>query len=167
MTQPKIPPEIYYQNLPKRYLASAVMIFNEKDELLVVKPSYKEDWLLPGGITDQDETALQTAIREIKEEIGLTLNIKAMRCVDMKPGGGGLSASVQSIFETEPLSSVQIANIQLDNNEIIEFAFLPVNEAVKILIAPLAQRTRQALLARQLNTCFYLENGQNPFGKAV
>lgn len=163
MATDKIAPEIYYQNLAKRHMAAAVMIFNEKGELLVLKPSYRDNWLLPGGVVEHGETLLQAAVREVKEEIGVDMKIKSIRCVDMKPGQGMMPDSVQSIFESEIISNAQLSDIQLDNEEITEYAFLPLQEALKRITPTAAVRIGQALVAREQNTVFYLEDGQNPF----
>jgi mutator protein MutT len=63
----------YYQNPCS---STAAFILNPKGELLVVRRG-KEPALgtldLPGGFVDNDETAEQGIIREIKEETGLTI----------------------------------------------------------------------------------------------
>ncbi|WP_321795316.1 NUDIX hydrolase [Caballeronia sp. J97] len=40
--------------------------------LLLVKPSYRREWNLPGGSVSPGETPYAAAVREIQEEIGLT-----------------------------------------------------------------------------------------------
>ena len=64
----------YYQN-PRA--STAAFILNSKRELLVVrraKEPQKGTLDLPGGFVDNEETAEQGMIREIKEETGLTAN---------------------------------------------------------------------------------------------
>ena len=43
------------------------------EELLLVKTSYRRSWGLPGGGIGKHETAQQAAVRELREEIGLTV----------------------------------------------------------------------------------------------
>jgi 8-oxo-dGTP diphosphatase len=40
----------YAAVLPKKQVGTAVLLFNTKGEILIVKPDYKEGWLVPGGI---------------------------------------------------------------------------------------------------------------------
>ncbi len=57
--------------------AVAVFIFNEKGQLLVCergKDPAKGSWDLPGGFVDDDETAEQAVVREIKEELGVEIS---------------------------------------------------------------------------------------------
>lgn len=64
----------YYQN-PRA--STAAFILNSKGELLVVrraKDPAKGTLDLPGGFVDNEETAEQGMVREIKEETGLTVS---------------------------------------------------------------------------------------------
>lgn len=56
-----------------------VILFNDKDELLLVKhivsKEKREFWILPGGGLEKDEYSYEGAIREMKEETGLDVEI--------------------------------------------------------------------------------------------
>ena len=57
--------------------AVAVLLFNEKGELLLTRRAiepHKGKLDLPGGFIDPMETAEQAAIREIQEELGITVH---------------------------------------------------------------------------------------------
>lgn len=54
--------------------ATAVVVANEKNEILLVQRGVepaKEQWCLPGGFLEVDETAEEGSLRELKEETGL------------------------------------------------------------------------------------------------
>jgi 8-oxo-dGTP diphosphatase len=57
--------------LPTHIVGAGGVIFNNKDEILLVK-NPRKGWEYPGGMVEQGETVPQGLIREIKEE---TLNI--------------------------------------------------------------------------------------------
>lgn len=50
-------------------------IFDEDDNLLLVRNASDQLWVLPGGHTEEEETIYQTLEREIHEELGLDINI--------------------------------------------------------------------------------------------
>ena len=66
--------------------ASLVIIFNNKDEILLLKRSQKVDshrglWGFPGGKIEEDETSVEAAIREVKEETDLDIYAKELSYV--------------------------------------------------------------------------------------
>ena len=59
----------------KVILSNMCMIYNDKDEILV-QMRVKKDWsglTFPGGHVEDDESLVDSVIREIKEETGLTI----------------------------------------------------------------------------------------------
>ena len=38
--------------LPRKRMASAALFLNAQSEILIVKPIYREFWLLPGGVIE-------------------------------------------------------------------------------------------------------------------
>ena len=109
------------------------MIFNEKHQLLIVKPSYKDGWSIPGGGVDNDETPKVAAIREIKEEVNLDLNNITLVCVEYTIKKGIKPETLQFIFYGGELSENEINKISLDTNEHSEFKFVDVDEATSLL----------------------------------
>jgi ADP-ribose pyrophosphatase YjhB (NUDIX family) len=57
-------------------LAAGVVALNERNEILLVKDKY--GWSLPKGTTEIGETIKETAIRELKEETGLTVELEEL-----------------------------------------------------------------------------------------
>ena len=67
--------------------------------------------------------------------------------------------NMQFIFYGGILQPEQIHSIQLPESELVEYAFLPMNDAFPLLNKNLAQRLPHALTALEKGTSFYLENG--------
>jgi 8-oxo-dGTP diphosphatase len=57
-----------------------VIIINEQNQILLVSHRYPERdlWMPPGGAIEASETSSDAAIREVKEETGLNVEIKKL-----------------------------------------------------------------------------------------
>lgn len=51
-------------------LGVRVLVENEKGEVLLVRHTYVEGWYLPGGGVETNDTMVETAIKELREEVG-------------------------------------------------------------------------------------------------
>jgi 8-oxo-dGTP pyrophosphatase MutT (NUDIX family) len=58
--------------------AASAVIANERGEILLQRRSDNGLWALPGGTMDLGENIAQTAIREVHEETGLTIEIDSI-----------------------------------------------------------------------------------------
>ena len=56
-------------------LAAGALIRNERGEMLLVKPNYKDGWILPGGTVEAGEAPKPGCEREIVEELGLDVKL--------------------------------------------------------------------------------------------
>ncbi len=58
------------------WTAGSVAILERADgRWLFVKPVYRKGWTLPGGLVDKGEQPAVTAVREMKEELGITVEV--------------------------------------------------------------------------------------------
>lgn len=56
------------------FLRARVAIINKSNDVLLVKHSFGADgWMLPGGGVKLTETPIKAAIREVQEELGITI----------------------------------------------------------------------------------------------
>ena len=55
-------------------IGATILIFNDKNELLLNLRSDTGDWGIPGGLKELNETLEQCAVREIKEETNLEVH---------------------------------------------------------------------------------------------
>lgn len=148
----------YAERLPKKQVGTAVLFFNTDNELLIVKPDYKDCWLVPGGATDEDESPLHCAVREVNEEIAL--NIPELKLVGIYYGSahGFYSDSLKFIFYGGILTNDQIKHIKIQKNEITDCKFIKIEEALPLLSDSLQKSIPQSLIALKNNTVVYIEN---------
>ena len=155
----KLPPKEYYESLAKVPTSGAAVIRNSKGELLIVKPNYKDYWEVPGGMTELNETPRQAVIREIEEELGIQTLNHHLFCIDF-----AISEPFNRIlfvFDCGTIDEETTNSIRLEQDELVEYQFLPFEEAFKILGPQLSNRLKNSVHAIKDKTCVYLENG-NP-----
>ncbi|EKE10890.1 MAG: NUDIX hydrolase [uncultured bacterium] len=154
----------YIKNLPQKRMASGVVIFNEFGEVLLVKPTYKNHWSVPGGVIDKDESPRDAAIRETKEEINIELKKCDLLCIDyMSPRDSGFSTkdeNMQFIFYGGILSNEEINQIQIPKEEIGEFGFFSKDESLKQVGEKLSNRLPACYEAIDTKIPVYLEGGR-------
>jgi ADP-ribose pyrophosphatase YjhB (NUDIX family) len=66
-------------------VAAGAMFFDKAGRVLLVKPTYKERWDIPGGYVEPNETPTQACAREIKEELFLSKQVGVLLAVDWAP----------------------------------------------------------------------------------
>jgi 8-oxo-dGTP pyrophosphatase MutT (NUDIX family) len=133
------------------------MFFDTKGELLILKPDYKDGWLIPGGSTDDNESPLHCAIRETREEIGL--DISALQLVGIYYGHkeGVFTDSLKFIFYGGTLTDEQINQINLQTDELEEYVFVPPEKAIPLLSPSLQKSIPACLEAIKNKTVAYIE----------
>ncbi len=136
----QLPQEEYLRSLATKRTGVAVLFFDELGRLLIVKPNYKEGWQVPGGTVDKNESPLSAAMRETKEEVGLTVEKLTFLSVEYKSPKIGDLDFLEFMFLGGTLSKEDIASIVLQEDELDEFKFVPIDEALLLLRTSLKRR---------------------------
>jgi len=147
--------------LPRVPASAGALIFDERGRLLVVNPTYKAHWTIPGGIMEADgETPWEACRREVREEVGLVVEHGRLVAVDFlrprpsRPGG------LRFLFDCGILPETTLRSIVLQEEELSEQRLVEPVEALRLLSGPLRRRVGAALPARERNECVYLEDGR-------
>lgn len=160
-----LPRREYFAQLHKLPLAAGVLFFDEEGNVLVVKPTYRADYLIPGGMVEADESPASAALREVREELGLTiLSAGPLIAIDYKPRTNPDfdDASIQFVFNGGSLSAKQRAEIRLDREELASYLFANPEEAVALCNPNLGKRLTRCFQAIKDGTTLYLEKGIPP-----
>lgn len=143
------------QELP---ISCGAILLDPQGRLLVLRPTYKSGWTIPGGIMEADgETPWEACRREVLEETGLHVEGGRLVCVDTRPAREGRKLGLRFLFHCGQLRPEQLDDIVVDPLEVAEHRFVPVEEAMELLRKPVRRRVRRGLRARR---CVYLENGR-------
>lgn len=140
----------------KRMGAGAV-VRDGAGRVLVVKPTYKALWELPGGAVEVAESPAAACERELREELGLDLPVGAMLCVDYNSGTEDYVESLMFLFDAGFLDDAAVFSIRLDTAELAECRFVTVAEAVELL-DPRVGRRLTAALSEAMTSSSYLED---------
>lgn len=150
----------YYRNLPKKRMGVGVLIFNNKEEVLIVKTSYKDHWSMVGGVVDENESPRSACKREVKEEIGIDLKEVKFLSIDYRPDYKNRGESLQFIFAGGILNDEEIKNMKLDGKEIINYKFVKFDEALQLLSEKSSSGFTKSFEALKNNLAVYLEDGK-------
>ncbi|MCH0562384.1 MULTISPECIES: NUDIX hydrolase [unclassified Streptomyces] len=141
-------------------LASGVLLFDERDRVLLVDPTYKAGWEFPGGVVEPGEAPAQAGMREVTEETGLRLaDVPRLLVVDWErpvpPAYGGL----RLLFDGGCLDAAETERLLLPGPELRACRFVTEQEAADLLPPVRYERLRWALRARERGAALYLEAG--------
>lgn len=134
------------------------MLGDRNGRILILKPTYKSGWTIPGGQIEADgETPWEGCRREVLEETGLSVAAGRLVCVDFlrprprRPGG------LRFVFDCGSLGAGADERIVLQAEEIGDYQWAEPDDADRLLSGPVGRRVRLALGA---TSALYLEDGQ-------
>jgi 8-oxo-dGTP diphosphatase len=145
--------------LPKKRLIAHVLLRDLEGRVLLCETQFKPDWELPGGIVEPYETPREGAIREVAEELGISLAIGRLLLVDWMPPYLGWDDAIEMIFDGGVVSEDDLAAWSLQPTEIKRVALVDL-EAAAGLVTPIAHR--RLVLAASLgpDEMAYTEDGR-------
>ena len=149
----------FFASLPRKRLAAAALLLSERGEVLIVKPTYRDDWLVPGGTVEAGESPHIACQREVAEEIGLDRALGRLLCVEYRPVDGVITEAVHFLFDGGTVTDAEARGIVLPPAELAEWRFAPLAEALALLHPKLGRRVVFGLRARASGTTLYLEDG--------
>lgn len=125
----------FLATLPRRRLGAGALIRDGAGRVLLVEPTYRPDWLLPGGTVEPDESPSVACRREVLEELGLDRPIGRLLVINSHrpepptdPYG-----SLQFGYDGGVLTEAEIAAIRLPADELRSYAFVEADRAGELL----------------------------------
>ncbi len=147
--------------LPAVPVSAGALIFDRAGRLLILKPTYKSGWTIPGGVMEADgETPWDACRREVAEECGLLIGVShpaRLACMDFRRPRPGKPGGIRYLFGCDPFSDADLAGIVVQPEEISEYRLADLPTALTMLRKPIRRRVRAA--TRRHLLC-YLEDGR-------
>jgi len=144
--------------LPMIPVSAGALIFDSTGRLLILKPTYKTGWTIPGGIMEADgETPWEACRREVREECGIEVRAGRLACTDFRPARPGRPGGIRYLFDCGPADDAALAAITLQPEEIAEHCLASLDAALPLLRPAIRRRVRAATRRRRF---VYLENGR-------
>ena len=143
--------------IPRIPASAGALIFDRAGRLLILKPTYKKGWTIPGGqVEEGGESPWEACRRETLEECGIAVARGRLVCVDFLRPKPGRPGGVRFVFDCGTVEPSTIAAITLQEGEISEHRFVELADALVLLSGPLRRRVSQA----RRDGLVYLEDGR-------
>jgi ADP-ribose pyrophosphatase YjhB (NUDIX family) len=149
----------------ERHYSATGIVFNENDEILLIKHKKLGVWLPPGGHVDENELPEEAVIRDIFEETGVRAEIVSRkkglplmadenRCMELETpfvvllediSGNGTHYHIDNIFVCRALNS----QLSLNHNEAEKIGWFPYrhirrmdtfDNVVKVIMAAMQEK---------------------------
>ena len=153
-----VEPVAWHASLPGVVVTAGALIEDPAGNVLVVKPNYRDHWSLPGGICEYGEAPHAGCAREVAEEIGLSLPVGRLLCVDWQLAlpayGPGARPAVYFIFDGGTLPG--LSGIRLQADELDDCKFATPDALADLLPSFVLPRVRAAVAARATGCARYV-----------
>ena len=149
--------QAYYASLPKKRMGAGALFVDQQERLLLVNPTYKPQWEIPGGIVEVNESPRSACEREIYEELGLRKRVERLLSISYIATRPQRPDGLMFIFWGGVLTADEIRQIRLPTAELSEYRFVALNEALALLTPALGERVRQSLEIVPTERTLYLE----------
>jgi 8-oxo-dGTP diphosphatase len=145
-------------DVPAIPVSAGALIFDQAGRLLILKPTYKTGWTIPGGVMEADgETPWDACRREVREECGIEVRRGRLACVDFRPGRPGHPGGIRFLFDCGTADDAALATITLQTEEIAEYRLVPLDTALALLRPAIRRRVRAVSRHRGF---VYLQDGR-------
>jgi 8-oxo-dGTP diphosphatase len=127
----------------------------------MLRTTYKDYWDIPGGYVEPGESPRAACIREIHEELSLTVEVGPLLVVDWAPVEDE-GDKILYIFDGGTLTDTDVAAMVFKDGEIAEARLVDLDDVNSLTRPRLVRRLRTATSAKHDHRTAYAEHGHEP-----
>jgi 8-oxo-dGTP pyrophosphatase MutT (NUDIX family) len=146
--------------LPRKRAIGQLLVRDHDGRVLLCQLTYKRDWDLPGGVVEVGESPQQGALREIREELDVSLPAGRLVLTDWLPPWSGWDDAVCLVFDGGVHDASLIEQMTYERREIRSVRFCDLDEVHELCADFTARRTVAALRALDGQGPSYTESGR-------
>ncbi len=137
-------------------MGAGALIRDVHGRVLIVEPTYKEQWEVPGGAVEADESPRTACRREIAEELGVDLPVGRLLVMEWQGPEPERTESLMFLYDGGVLDA---GVITLAAEELRSYAFVEPGDLDQYLVDRLSRRLRAALRALDEKRLVEMEHG--------
>ncbi|PXY17334.1 NUDIX domain-containing protein [Prauserella flavalba] len=159
-----LPFDEYVRSLHRKRMSAGVLFRDAADRVLLVEPSYKPHWDIPGGAVDAEEAPWTTAVREVREEVGIDRPLGRLLVVDHASADDRMPEGLAFVFDGGYITADQVSRLALTDPEIVSAGLYTLDEAAARVKPSLAARLCVAVEAAARGELALCEDGKRVAG---
>jgi len=141
-------------------VAAGALFLDGADRILLVHPTYKDTWDIPGGYVERGESPAAACRREVREELGLDRQPQRLISVDWAPHERE-GDKLLFLFDCGNLGDDE-QRILLDADELDDWQWVEPEQLGDYVSPRIARRLCSTISNAALSN--YLEHGSVPLG---
>jgi len=140
-------------------MAAGSLLRDEGGRIILVDPTYKPVWDLPGGAVEKEESPQAACRREVAEELGLDRVPGRVLVVDWVPSRPERPEGLIVVYDGGVLAPGEVAAITLQDGELAGYEFVEPGKVAERVSPLLARRIAACVEALMTGTVVSLEDG--------
>jgi 8-oxo-dGTP diphosphatase len=114
---PTLPRRWVVRLIAPKFTVGAICFIERPDgALLLVRLAYRERWGVPGGLLKRGEAPADAAVREVREEVGLDIELIGQPAIVVDP----IPQRIDVVYRARPRAHADLAEMRPHGPEILE-----------------------------------------------
>lgn len=154
--------ELLNSFLPRKRAIAQMLVRDTDSRVLLCRLTYKEDWDLPGGVVEVQESPRLAVAREVAEELGLGLDAGPLLLTDWLPAWSGWDDALCLVFDGGTHDPAILDRMVVQPREIRTAEFCTLEQVRERCADFTARRVESALANTSGGGPAYTESGRVP-----